>query len=505
MRFRVVLPLIAIGVGSLIGAGCSSTDITNQIPTDSSTIVTQVTVAPTTLTILAGDTSRLVATAKNKDGAAVASATVTWTSSAASVATVNGGLVTALAVGATTITATSNGQSATATVTVTTSSANSFSELAAATSASAEEKSDVAASDGTNVLLALQSKTGNNPSQVGWVLMSKTGTVIAGPTYLNGPVGDPPRVGYGGGQYLLTWNDFSTSTSTVRGQFITTAGVASGSTFQIASHVGGFEDNNAVAYGAGTFLVNYRGPSGSGDGEFARTVSATGALGTELTLESGATSIQIGHTNSAFDGSNFLVGWADQSHVHAQLISPAGVAGTAVTVATATGNFAEVVSVAFNGTNYLVAFNEAFTAGGSNPIEGAYAQVVSPSASLVGSKVTIAAAANVVGIVASVVGAGSNFLAAFIDSAATTTSPLLPFKAKARFVSSTGTLVGNPITVATVSSGGKYPIAYLTGGSGNDYFGVSSRATPPATNPSLDFESFTGWDVYLLTAHILTP
>src|SRR6185503_447336 len=105
MRFRVVPPLIAIGVGSLIGAGCSSTDITNQIPTDSSTIVTQVTVAPTTLTILAGDTSRLVATAKNKDGAAVASATVTWTSSAASGATVNGGLVTALAVGATTITA----------------------------------------------------------------------------------------------------------------------------------------------------------------------------------------------------------------------------------------------------------------------------------------------------------------------------------------------------------------------------------------------------------------
>jgi hypothetical protein len=67
-----------------------------------------------------GGTQQFVATLRDASGNVLSGRTVTWTSSALSVATVSGsGLVTALLAGTTTITATSEGQSGTATLTVT--------------------------------------------------------------------------------------------------------------------------------------------------------------------------------------------------------------------------------------------------------------------------------------------------------------------------------------------------------------------------------------------------
>ena len=81
--------------------------------------VASVTVSPASATLAVGATQQLTATPLDANGNPLTGRTVTWVSSAPSVATVDGtGLVTALAGGATTITATSEGKSGSSAITV---------------------------------------------------------------------------------------------------------------------------------------------------------------------------------------------------------------------------------------------------------------------------------------------------------------------------------------------------------------------------------------------------
>ncbi len=83
--------------------------------------VASVTVSPAAPSVQVGQTVQLAATPEDANGSALSGRVVTWATSAAAVATVNGsGLVTGVAAGTATITATSEGQSGTAVVTVTT-------------------------------------------------------------------------------------------------------------------------------------------------------------------------------------------------------------------------------------------------------------------------------------------------------------------------------------------------------------------------------------------------
>ena len=81
--------------------------------------VASVTVSPTSVTVLAGQTAQLSATPKDASGNPLSGRVITWATSNAALATVStSGLVTAIAAGSATITATSEGQSGTAAVTV---------------------------------------------------------------------------------------------------------------------------------------------------------------------------------------------------------------------------------------------------------------------------------------------------------------------------------------------------------------------------------------------------
>ena len=79
-------------------AGCGGT-------TDPS-VATSVTLSPTTLSFSSlGDTEQLTATVRDQDGATISGASITWTSSSSSVASVSStGLVAAVADGTATIT-----------------------------------------------------------------------------------------------------------------------------------------------------------------------------------------------------------------------------------------------------------------------------------------------------------------------------------------------------------------------------------------------------------------
>ncbi len=89
--------------------------------------VASVTVTPSSASVVTGATLQLTATPKDASGNPLSGRVVIWGSSNTAVATVSGsGLVTGVAVGATTIAATSEGQSGTATITVSTQQAGAF-------------------------------------------------------------------------------------------------------------------------------------------------------------------------------------------------------------------------------------------------------------------------------------------------------------------------------------------------------------------------------------------
>jgi len=121
-----VATVTASGLVTGKAAGTATITATSEGKSGPSTItvtpvpVASVTITPATATIQTGQTVQLTATPKDANGNPLTGRTVTWASSAASVASVNAtGLVTGIVVGMATITATSEGQNGTAAITVT--------------------------------------------------------------------------------------------------------------------------------------------------------------------------------------------------------------------------------------------------------------------------------------------------------------------------------------------------------------------------------------------------
>jgi len=113
------------GVVTGIAPGSATITATSETKSGSSTVtvtlvpVASVTVAPSSLSITAGQTGTLGATVKDASGNVLANRPVIWTSSDVQIATVSqAGVVTGVAAGSVTITASSGGQDGTATVTV---------------------------------------------------------------------------------------------------------------------------------------------------------------------------------------------------------------------------------------------------------------------------------------------------------------------------------------------------------------------------------------------------
>src|SRR5438046_1012384 len=119
-----VATVTASGLVTGKAAGTATITATSEGRSGPSTItvtpvpVASVTITPATATIQTGQTVQLTATPKDANGNPLTGRTVTWASSAASVASVNAtGLVTGIVGGMATITATSEGQNGTAAIT----------------------------------------------------------------------------------------------------------------------------------------------------------------------------------------------------------------------------------------------------------------------------------------------------------------------------------------------------------------------------------------------------
>ncbi|SRR6266851_3888842 len=115
----------ASGLVTGTAAGSATITATSETKSGTSAItitvvpVASVAVSPASASVSAGQTVQLTATPRDANGVPLSGRVVTWSSSSAAVATVNGsGLVSGVAPGSASITATSEGKSGTATVTV---------------------------------------------------------------------------------------------------------------------------------------------------------------------------------------------------------------------------------------------------------------------------------------------------------------------------------------------------------------------------------------------------
>ena len=123
-----VARVTSTGLVSGVAAGTATITATSEGKSGTATVTvaapgpvtTRVDVTPATAGLVVGGTQQLTATPRDAAGAARTGRTIAWTSSDATVASVNGsGLVTAVKPGSATITATADGVSGTAAITVT--------------------------------------------------------------------------------------------------------------------------------------------------------------------------------------------------------------------------------------------------------------------------------------------------------------------------------------------------------------------------------------------------
>jgi len=119
------------GVVTGIAAGTATITATAEGKSGSSTVtvaaipVGSVTLSPASFALFISQTATPTLTVKDANGTVVTDRVVTWSTSAASVATVSAGVITAVGAGSATITAASEGKSATTSVTVTIAPVNS--------------------------------------------------------------------------------------------------------------------------------------------------------------------------------------------------------------------------------------------------------------------------------------------------------------------------------------------------------------------------------------------
>ena len=117
---RVFISAIAAAlVVSLVACGSDSPAGPGTTPPPPTATVNSIEVSPATGELAIGKTAKLSATPRDANGNALSGRTINWTSSNASIASVDGsGMVTGVTAGAATITAASEGKSATASISV---------------------------------------------------------------------------------------------------------------------------------------------------------------------------------------------------------------------------------------------------------------------------------------------------------------------------------------------------------------------------------------------------
>jgi hypothetical protein len=282
-----------------------------------------------------------------------------------------------------------------------------------------------AASDGTNFLVAFESDT--VAAKVAAQLISSSGAKIGSTIALGHDGQSCCAVGaaFDGTNYLVAWEEDQGIKNReypflVYGQFIAASGAKVGQAFAISTAGIYFDGLKTLAYGAGKYLVTYtrlidptKGDASTNRYVAGRIVSPDGSMGSEFRISQGFGS----GSSVTSNGEDFFVVWTEDSQdyeVRGRFVSPSGNLGQEISINASLAPSDMPVAVAFDGTNYLVAWNDEVGGRGTDEwdISG---QRVSPSGALVGNLISIVSAAGQQ-VIPTLDFDGANYLAVWIDA-----------------------------------------------------------------------------------------
>ncbi len=224
--------------------------------------------------------------------------------------------------------------------------------------------------DGTNFLFAIQGDNQNQYS-VTAQLVSSSGSLVGSRISL-GQTGSSQMVAFDGTNFLMVWGDsfpiFGNSnlyqTGNIYGQFISNSGTLIGSSFTLVTGV-----NRKFGMGRGgitfhdtTYLLTYLQGGDHTDYLYAQRINKSG------NLVGSPVQISLGYAREcavAYDGTNYLIAWCKVSHpqtdkdIYGQFLSKNGVLVGSNFLIDGSDNASDnPVTMTFDGTNYFVAFHE---------------------------------------------------------------------------------------------------------------------------------------------------
>ncbi len=245
--------------------------------------------------------------------------------------------------------------------------------------------------DGTNYLVGIQGDVLDRHNATAQ-LVSPSGTLV-GPLISTDHTGGAPGVGFDGTNYLLAWTDDATDPQNqVYGELVSPSGSPVGAPFRIGPESGGQEFSGGGFDGT-NYLVIWQCSNDNGPcpGIYGQLVSPAGSLiGSVITISAtGRRDPRV-----AFDGSNYLVVWfgagVNGGAVVGRFVSPAGVPSASEIIINASPAPSDSAgAVVFDGTNYLVAWNDEIGGTGTHQWN-IFGQQLTPAGDLSGSVIPIA-------------------------------------------------------------------------------------------------------------------
>jgi hypothetical protein len=315
--------------------------------------------------------------------------------------------------------------------------------------------------DGTNYLFGLVSGT-NVCAQ----LVSATGALIGSLINVgNNPGSRVPEAAiiFGHTNYLLAWSDNSISSGVnLFGQLISRSGAKFGPAFPLLQSLGthGFQAVQALAFDGTNFRVVWQDTNNSFF--YGQFVTADGTLsGSEFLISS-----QQNNRSAAaiFGAMNYLVVWQsnngsqpDINQTYGALVSRNGSVSTLFQISQTSTPSYNPLTDAFDGTNYLVVWNQDVGQGNSNPkIWNLYGRLVSPGGTTIGNELVLATNQ---ALIPSLAFDGSNYLLAWSYNLNTTN---LDKTMRYQFFDRSGSEMGPDFTVFS-AQGTNQPLFALNG------------------------------------------
>ena len=263
-----------------------------------------------------------------------------------------------------------------------------------AATAGPELGSGCSAFDGTNYLVGIQGNA-TQGNAITAQLVSQSGTLV-GSRISIGRTGSAPFVAFDGVNYLMVWSDYATTPNNkLYGVFISKDGSLINPPFVIEPGPLSKSEIGGIAFGGGKYMVVYHKiAEGIREAVYGRLISPSGILGYWFVISTGYGN--QGLNNVSFDGTNFFVVWNNNTinnEVRGRFVSPSGTSGTLGTEITVKASGLpnnNPLTVAFDGTNYLVVWTDEVDASLHN--WDVFGQLVTPTGALYGGKITISTA-----------------------------------------------------------------------------------------------------------------